>query len=348
MNNPFSLVIFFSGSLFLGSFNSCKKKKSTIKTVGFYHWKSSFDFDSTEFIALRQLNTKRLYIKLFDIDTVTRNGRITLVPISITSFATKVPDSVEVIPVVYFTRQAILHVDSVKDLSAKLSTLIRSVLGNQGITFQEIQWDFDWTPKTKDSYFMLLKKLRMEPAFSDKIFSATIRLHQIRHVAQSGLPPVDRGLLMCYNMGNLKQPTSRNSILDMEVMKEYLKNVKQYPLPLDVALPLFEWALHFRNNEFKSIVRNVDTSFLSNVPHTHKNFTTTYKFNKPSLHFNIEFQIGDELKIEHISKELLLEASKYLSTQLSLDTFCISFFDLQSKHLKNISTNDLKEIISSF
>lgn len=30
---------------------------------------------------------------------------------------------------------------------------------------------------------------------------------------------------------------------------KYVKYCKKYPLKLDIALPIFSWAIHYRNNE---------------------------------------------------------------------------------------------------
>ena len=67
------------------------------------------------------------------------------------------------------------------------------------------------------------------------MLSATIRLHQLKFIGESGIPPVDKGLLMCYNMGDLHRLRISNSILETAELKKYIKQLSVYPLKLDVA-----------------------------------------------------------------------------------------------------------------
>ena len=61
---------------------------------------------------------------------------------------------------------------------------------------------------------------------------------------------------MLYNMGNLRLHGPQNSIIDPAVAAAYLKG--RYPLPLDVALPLFEWVVVFDEaDQYKGLVRAV-------------------------------------------------------------------------------------------
>ena len=80
------------------------------------------------------------------------------------------------------------------------------------------------------------------------MLSATIRLHQVKYYKQAGIPPVDRGMLMFYNMGKLNALTAENSIYNSNDAAGYIETVDDYPLKLDLALPAFSWAVHFRNS----------------------------------------------------------------------------------------------------
>ena len=103
----------------------------------------------------------------------------------------------------------------------------------------EIQFDCDWTQSTKEKYFKFLRHFRQlqnDPTFQ---LSATIRLHQIKFANQTGVPPVNRGMLMFYNMADLESIKTPNSILDLEVAHQYIDSQTTYELPLDFALPIF-------------------------------------------------------------------------------------------------------------
>jgi hypothetical protein len=61
-------------------------------------------------------------------------------------------------------------------------------------------------------------------------------------------------MLMCYNAGDVRNIKTRNSIFDRAEIMSYLKGSEKYPLPLDYALPVFEWAVLYRDSVFKTIV----------------------------------------------------------------------------------------------
>jgi len=54
------------------------------------------------------------------------------------------------------------------------------------------------------------------------------------------VPPVDKGLLMFYNMGKISPDlNARNSIYNRADAEAYLESLPNYRLSLDVALPVF-------------------------------------------------------------------------------------------------------------
>jgi hypothetical protein len=108
---------------------------------------------------------------------------------------------------------------------------------------KEILIDCDWTKGTKEKYFSFLEKLRsIMPEYH---FAATLRLWQYKNREDSGIPPVDRCLLMCYNLQNPTKYDSENSICSIGEMKKYV-GPEKYPLKMDVALPVFSNGVIFR------------------------------------------------------------------------------------------------------
>ncbi len=75
------------------------------------------------------------------------------------------------------------------------------------------------------------------------VLSATIRLHQVKYFETTGVPPVKSGMLMFYNTGDLENPSEENSILNIETAELYLSGLEDYPMQLDIVLPLFSWAV---------------------------------------------------------------------------------------------------------
>jgi hypothetical protein len=93
----------------------------------------------------------------------------------------------------------------------------------------------------------------LQRKFPAKTISVTVRLHQYRERNENGVPPVPEGLLMCYNLSPVEDVDVRNAIFDLDLLKGYLK-AEPYPLPLDVALPVFSWGAAFRDGQFLGII----------------------------------------------------------------------------------------------
>jgi hypothetical protein len=116
--------------------------------------------------------------------------------------------------------------------------------------------DCDWTATTRENYFLFLKKIQQ---VTDAEISATIRLHQFHNPEKTGVPPVEEGVLMCYNTGEIDEILTENSILDSTDVRPYFaKKNKKYPLRLDIALPIFRWAVIFREGDFWKILNDFD------------------------------------------------------------------------------------------
>ncbi|RRB07088.1 hypothetical protein [Larkinella rosea] len=210
-------------------------------------------------LLLNQLKTRKLYIRFFDLDWDPQAQ--SPAPRAVIRFIRK-PVGFSVIPVVFITNQTMLRckIPDIPELAARLFRKISQISHQNGIDPQEIQLDCDWTATTRDRYFQLLREIKNR--YTGTV-SATIRLHQIKYSEQTGIPPVERGMLMFYNMADWKRPETRNSIYDLEVANRYIDFMEKYPLPLDVVFPLFRWTVVYRNNRFLTLLNSMDQQTLS-------------------------------------------------------------------------------------
>ncbi|MGB5866480.1 MAG: hypothetical protein WBG69_01285, partial [Arcobacteraceae bacterium] len=202
--------------------------QNKLLTYSFYHWKNSYELQSS---------SEKLYIKVLDIEYSNKLETI------VTKFNTRPLKGF--VPVVYITNKAMKE--------SSLSSLVQNVSKELKLlpyVYEEIQIDCDWSLSTKAKYFDFLEQIKKN---SDKKLSATIRLHQIKYAKKTGVPPVDYGVLMYYNMSNIQDFNINNSILDNDVAKKYHYNFESYPLKLKLALPLYSQAIQFRNKKAISI-----------------------------------------------------------------------------------------------
>ena len=207
-----------------------KTIKNENSTISFYSWENSFDIKDTN---------EKLYIKVLDIAFSTK-----LEPIK-TNLKTIPKDFV---PVIYITNETMKNVDY-----SLINNEILLIL--KDLNFDEVQIDCDWSDSSQSNYFNLLSDLKTK---LNKTTSATIRLHQIKYYMRTGVPPIDYGVLMYYNMSNIGDFDTKNSILDNEIAKKYHYNFDTYPLKLKLALPLYSQAIQFRQNKALSIFEGVE------------------------------------------------------------------------------------------
>ena len=218
-----------------------------------YYWKTTFDISPTEMEFLKKHDIERLYIRMFDVAVEQNPLSETkeVVPIATTKFVSEVPSNLEIVPVTYITIDALRAMEGEEYDFATLIVerlLAMSSYNNCG-EIKEVQIDCDWTSTTKDSYNKLCHCIRYSLNSKGIALSITIRLYQLQETA----PPADRGVLMLYNTGALKNPDTTNSILNINDVEPYIKSQK-YTLPLDYAYPTFGWGVKFVNGKFASIV----------------------------------------------------------------------------------------------
>ncbi|MCT7595947.1 hypothetical protein ACN2CX_07045 [Aliarcobacter butzleri] len=226
-----SLILVFA--LIVFSYNKTQKKDIQIS---FYSWENSFE---------EQNINEKLYIKVLDINFSTK----------LELLKTNIKETPKnFIPVIYITNETMKNVDYSLVSKAILETL-------KNYKFDEIQIDCDWSLSTRSNYFNLLEDLKEK---LNKKISATIRLHQIKYYTKTGIPPVDYGVLMYYNMSNIGDFDTKNSILDNEIAKKYHYNFDVYPLKLKLALPLYSQAIQFREEKAISLFEGVEEKDFNN------------------------------------------------------------------------------------
>ncbi len=321
---------------------SCKTHDDITVHRGFYFWKSRLALTSTEQNPLYQLEIEKLYIKFFDVTW--DELRKVPAPVAKIDFAQKIPAGIEPIPVVFITNETLQQAsaDDIASLGLNIPKLIESILSNNKLgSPNEIQIDCDWTESTKDKYFLLLKQMRKSRIFQNKTLSVTIRLHQLKYHNESGIPPADRGLLMCYNMGNLQRPETKNSIIDDAVLIQYIDHAKDYSLPLDIALPIFDWWVWFSGNDYKGLIHSNSISLptdANNRWHCIKDTTLN----------GYTFRAGDWLRYENSTWEENRKAIALLKDKLNTHELNLLLYHLDSTTLSHYEIDQLENIYSSF
>jgi hypothetical protein len=328
----FGAIVFF--------FFSCQQKEKPI--ISFYYWKTIFRLSPKEKSTLATNQVKRLYIRYFDIDLNPQTQKAyPKSPIRFEDTAL----NFEIIPVVYIKNKVMLDPKlDVLDLAQKTNSFIQQINAKNNIAIQEIQIDCDWTLASKDNYLRFIEAFKK---VSNKKLSATIRLHQIKYFEKTKIPNVDRGVLMYYNMGKIAAD-SLNSIYDRDIANRYLSSLKNYPLPIDIALPIYSWGIHIRDGKIIGLRNKIDLNNLKNNSSFVLTKNNWFKVTNSNFRDGIYYKENDLLKPETITSANLLEMATELEENTVQNPKEIIFYDLDEFNIKNYDTVLFKKIIDCF
>lgn len=319
----------------------CCCKPTAKQDVSFYYWKSTFSLKDPERSALSETKCQTLYVKYFDV--VKENGQIK--PVATIHFKDVLPEQ-RIVPVVFIKNEVFRDIDSAETerLAKNILSLIDQINFSNSIHVNELQWDCDWTESTKDQYFAFLRTIKK--FFNDRV-SATIRLHQIKYSHITGIPPVDKGVLMYYNMSDITS-SSKNSIYDKRTANKYLNSLRDYPLQMDIALPIFTWGIHSRDRKVVGLLNKMNEAHFNNDTNFIKEGPNQFSLKHACFKEGYYFQGGDKVKIEYIKKEELLQMAEDIKPNLSSWPTEIIFYDLDSLNLSRYEKTIFKEVLDRF
>jgi len=321
----------------------------------FYYWKVAdwygISYESSQVLA--KLHAGKLYVKMFEVEPSIYMGPVPAAKTMLSSLPYR-PDSAsyrqEIVPVIYIRDEAMtgLSPRGVDSLAGNIIFLTGKYLKRMDVDqvrylYSELQLDCDWTEKNKTVYFSLLKALKRK---SGKRISCTLRLYPFKYRERMGIPPVDRAMLMCYNLLNPVGNVDKNTILSNKELQAYLGRKSDYPLPLDVALPAWSQARLYRYDHFEQTVRIDDPASV-----------TALKQVKPywyeALHDTVigeaYLRTGDLIKYESVSAPDLLKTVDLLRSHIALpDTVTVAYFHLDESLLNRYTYEALDSVYRSF
>ncbi|RAV98496.1 hypothetical protein [Pseudochryseolinea flava] len=328
----------FPGAIYVLLLLSTACTKEAPPLTSFYYWKTTFELNDTEVATLKQNSVSKLYVRYFDV-TLIKGAPFPVRPIVFN----EPPPAIEIVPVIYVRNQVMLSPTvGVPDLAKNIVDYIDQINAKNNVSIEEIQIDCDWTLKSKDVFLRFIDALKQQTKHR---LSATIRLHQVKYFETTGVPDVDYGVLMYYNMGHINADDSSNSIYDRKTAKRYLASLKNYPLRLDVALPLFSWGIHSRDGKVIGLLNqwsheSIDSTKFNNqggdLYVAKDNFITLGNF----------FRKGDFVKIEAIDKDQISEMADDIARSIAKKPQTVIFYDLDEPQLTYHDDEDLFEEIT--
>ncbi len=306
--------------------SACNKKELS---TSFYHWEQTFDLHKDEIQLLNNLKVKEIYVRIFDIDYKDKSKEPVF--LSNINVKNKLPGGRTIIPCIFITNRTFKNINlvAVDSLAQKTALHINNITKTQGLTWgDEIQLDCDWTPRTHLYYFAYLKQLKQYlPQFST--FSATIRLHQFKYPQKTGIPPVDKGSLMVYNMGDFEDQEEANAIYSIDILKQYLNVNQPYPIHLDIAMPTFSWVLVFRFGKAVKIIHHPNTSELNELQEQFlKLENNKYKAIKNGYWQGMYIYKGDVLRVDRVEAKDIKTGLKLICNNVMINPDKVIYYHL--------------------
>lgn len=323
------LVIFGLVSWF--SLSGCSRNHPIKVHPAFYFWKTFYQLDEKDQAFFQSLGVNQVYVRAFDLswDAKTKQA----FPSNEITFSKSFWSPPIIVPVVYITQEAIqnLREQDLGRLAENILTEVQRIVQKMGNTLpREIQIDCDWTPSTRNQYFHLLEAIEKKKTAQSPnlIISATIRLHQVKYFRVTGIPPVEKGVLMVYHTSSPALLDDQSTILNLDLAKDYLRDIEHYPLKLDVALPVFCWIVQFDEHEkFIRILYAQNDKGLDQNPALKKIGRYIYKAQMDGFLGDHRVMKGDVLKLDRAEPKDVLEVLKFLRKRLNNSEINLILFD---------------------
>jgi hypothetical protein len=157
-----------------------------------------------------------------------------------------------------------------------------------------------------------------------------------------------------YNMGNLDDVKTENSILNISTLKSYISNLKSYNLKLDIAMPIFSWGVVLRDGEVVKLINGLtEDDFSSNgkgigLPPIKKINTSRFEILENTYFKGFYLYKNDEIRLENIPLSILYETTDIVAQNIDNQSLTIAFFHLDSALLTRYSYRELNELTNRF
>lgn len=301
---------------------------------GMYFWKSNPELNPADVTFLGDAGIRNYYVRFFDVgwDEVfgpvpkgemnSKNRseyhkQVRKYELLENTFSDS--SNCKVVPVIYIENEVMERI-KVNDIPSFCDKMTNKIMGIweiefNGIPFSEIQFDCDWTINTKGKYFLFLEQFEKKNPLLK--LTATIRLHQIKFQEKTGVPPVSKGILMYYNMGRIKDEEEGNSILNNQTGSRYINKKSDYPIPLDLALPVYSWSVWFREGVYENILYSINENNIDKLDCFKSILPNHYRCEVDTLIDDNYFRVGDVLRLEKQDLKNIEKAKKICAPLLN-------------------------------
>jgi hypothetical protein len=303
----------------------------------FYFWRTTLALTPAERQAVTDLGVSRIYVRAFDV-AWNEDQRAAL---TVGILHGTAPAGVELVPVVYIRNDVFTHGVKPEALAKAIVMQVWGVESGVGFEAAELQLDCDWTDRTRDAFFALVRAVKQEWSVP---VTSTIRLHQVKYRERTGVPPVERGTLMFYNMGKFSADPEARMIFDAVSAAKYLARIDEYPLPLDVALPIWSWTVHLRDEQVVGLMQSTDPAELPALDFLEADGPERFVATRSTFLHGTWLREGDVLKVEVTGPAETQAAAAMIAPHLRAGERTVTLFDLSERNLTRHGTDSLDHV----
>lgn len=327
---------------------SCES--NSVDNVGgrsIYYWRTTFSLSDAEKTFLKGHDVTKIYVHFFDVDVDYQEN---VTPNATIKFNDSIPNGIDIVPTIYITKNAMEDMQLREDeFAEKILKRVNAICKNNHIVFNEIQLDCDWTKSNQKHFFRLCEALKSR-LDSNQLLSSTIRLHQLTQTP----PPVDKGVLMVYNTGNLMEMTTDNSIFSYKDIEPYLRDdrLTKYALNLDVAYPTYGWSVSYHPGDakyfFNRIMHRTDFSSYPGLKKIDDNLyeaTETVDFSPGMDNWDQVYE-GYRIRVERPTAKEILKVKSLIDNKLKGKQHNNILYHLDEEQLSYYSDNEISQIYS--
>lgn len=302
--------------------------------------------DQSDFNFLAQNKITNLYFNIFDVKYDPVHFEI---PDSILQHECNVPVNFNVIPVVRIDNEIFEKIDTLflQDFANKVAYKINEVYSTsfKGHTFIKYQIYCDWNLLTKNNYFKFLKFLRQEIG-SDKKLSVVITLNHLKNQNIVGVPPAKEVVLKYYNFTNIKDFKDYNYIIDNNIANGYLDSVNNYPIKLNLSLPVYSCAIYYFKSDYWSyfkVFNSITEKNIASNPLFEINSDSSYNVIDWTTVEGEQIFPHNDLLIQAPSINELLKA-KQVTAKFTKNNYEIIIYKYDTNSSKLLNNNDIEKI----
>ncbi|MCR5453393.1 MAG: hypothetical protein K6F33_00195 [Bacteroidales bacterium] len=308
-----------------------------------YWWKTSWNPDSTENVFIHEMGIQKIYMRFFDV--APDGNSHTPKPLATIQFQKPMISGIKIIPTVFIT-ESCMDLDIEKMPKILAYRVLQMCETNDIAPVDEIQIDCDWKQSSQEKYFHFLSELRKILQAKNIRLSATIRLHQLRMTP----PPVDYGVLMLYNTGNISSVPRSNPVLSYQDAAPYIKAIDSYDLPLCAAYPNFSFQLLYSNNSLRAILYNENTADSSQFrqigDNEYQSIATRLIVNNPEPGSSLtQISHGDKLLIYKAEYDEIANTQSDIESRRPEISAQTIIYDINSRNINNLTKEQYEKIL---